>query len=123
MDNSDLDGAEAETVDQGFRAGAHIAVPLGMGRSLSPFVQAGVLYNQTRIELSDRSGSLTFKSDNALGFEAGGGLSIPLGRIISITPAVRYRRHETKFSGFDEFGAESITVSYIVADIGMKFGL
>jgi opacity protein-like surface antigen len=58
-------------------------------------------------------------SDASLGFEVGGGLDFPLGRKVSVTPAVRYTSYEADFGDADD----DPTISSVVLDVGLRIRL
>lgn len=105
---------DADLIDQGFAFGAKISLPLGMA-GLGPWVRAGGIYNQLSRDGETAAGN--FKDERKLGFEVGGGLSIPLGMVVSVTPGVRYRN----YSSDRMVGGENMNVSYIVGDLGLSF--
>ena len=82
---------------------------------MRPWVRAGGLYNHAEIEGSD--GALVADSKHTLGWEAGGGLEIPLNDAWSLTPGVRYRRLEptVRRGGIES----SNTLSDVTFDVGM----
>lgn len=109
---------EAETVDSGLALGLQASIPLAVVTGLSPWVRGGVIYNQASAEISDGTSAITIESEQTLGFEVGGGLSIPLGPAISVTPGVRYRAYSPEF----EFGGETTEgdLSYVAAEVGLS---
>jgi opacity protein-like surface antigen len=120
---------EVDLVDSGFALGGQFSVPLvGMATGLSPWVRAGAIFNQLSTEVSgdlaeagQEFGLETeSESERSLGFEIGGGVSFPLGQVISVTPGVRYRTYSPEFEGQEE---SDENISYIVLDVGLTFGL
>ena len=110
---SQLFGTSADVGDNGYTFGLRYVVP--MTTRARPWVRAGGLYNHAEIENSD--GSLVADSEHTLGWEAGGGLEIPLNAAWSLTPGVRYRRLEPKVR---RGGTESSnTLSDVTFDVGM----
>ena len=122
-DDPDFEGVDADATDSGFRAGAKVALPLQGLTGLAPFAFAGLTYSQVETGASDGGSSISFESDNALGFEVGGGVEVPVAPALSLTPALRYRSHAAEFDAFAELGGEETTVSYISLDVGLKLGL
>lgn len=110
-------GPDSEIIDQGFMFGAELALPFG-GMGLSPWVRAGGIYNQFSREGGNLIGD--FESERKLGFEAGAGISIPLGMVISITPGIRYRTYSPELGGQNRVG-EDVDISYLAADVAMRF--
>jgi hypothetical protein len=43
------------------------------------------------IELEDAGGDIVFDSGHGVGWEAGGGVTVPVGDRLTLTPGVRYR--------------------------------
>lgn len=107
---------EADLTDQGFAFGARLSLPFGGLTGLGPWVRAGAVYNQISRETDSTVGD--FESDRKFGFEVGGGLSIPLGMVVSVTPGVRYRTYSPGLTG----NLSDTNVSYLVADLGLSFG-
>lgn len=110
---SDESAFEGDLTDQGFAFGGKLNLPL-MG--FGPWVRAGAVYNELTRE-SD-VGGVDFETDSGFGFEVGGGLSIPLGLVVSVTPGVRYRSYSP---GGDGAAFSDLDVSYFVADLGLSF--
>lgn len=108
--------SDAKFTDSGLNAGAMVNLS-GMA-PMGPWVRGGVVWHKL-----DYSGSVagvegSIDSDRSLGFEVGGGLSFPLGMVISVTPGVRYVSYNPKYDGN---GGDS-NVSYLIADVGLRFG-
>ena len=106
--------ADADLTDQGFAFGGKLTLPLGL-TGLGPWVRGGAVYNKL-----SRDAAATvddFDDERKWGFEVGGGLAIPLGTVVSVTPGVRYRTHTTG----PVVGGESVNASYVVADLGLSF--
>ena len=94
----------------GVDAGVRLALPLG---PVSPWVRAGVVshslgYDGTMENGETRQGD----GDGSVGFEAGGGVQINLGRRLAVTPGVRYVRYGS--AGEDG-------VAMVVGDVGLVF--
>jgi len=66
--------------------------------------------------------SVEVESDDAFGYEVGGGLAFPLAPTLTLTPAVRYRTHPAEFP-MGSGGSEDTDVSYLSFDVGLKLGI
>lgn len=108
-------GAESRIEDTGYAAGILFQHPLA--RSIEGWVRAGALYNH--IEIEDEDGALLADSGHEPGWEAGGGLFIPIGNRLALTPGVRYRTYAADL----DTGTEAIDVdlSYVALDIGLTY--
>jgi opacity protein-like surface antigen len=123
IEGDDEEDVDADATDAGFRAGLALTLPMASLPSITPFVEAGAIYNTLEIGASDEGTSVEIESDAGIGFEAGIGLSAALGPNLSVTPSVRYRSHDASFDEFADFDDDSVTVSYIVFGIGLAFRL
>jgi opacity protein-like surface antigen len=113
-----VDDVEAEATDAGFRVGVELNVPLASAPSVTPFVQAGIIYNSLEISASGPGGSDEAESDESLGFEAGVGLTVQVGPRLDVVPSVRFRQHEIEFEG--EGGEDA---QYVLISVGLRFRL
>lgn len=102
--------------DSGLNAGAMLNLS-GMA-PMGPWIRGGVVWHKLE---GDRAfaGVADRESDRSLGFEVGGGLSFPLGMVISVTPGVRYVSYTPQYDGN---AADNSNVSYLIADVGLRFG-
>lgn len=118
-DEGGLLGSGSGTVtDQGFHAGAILSLPTGMLLGVSPYVKAGALYHEAKYDFENDAADR--ESDKQLGYEVGGGLTFPLGLVVSFTPEVKYRSYAPKWS--DGIGVQDDDdLSYVMVDLGMKF--
>lgn len=105
---------DADLTDEGFAFGGRLSLPIVGLRSLGPWLRAGAVFNRLTI---DTDTNLDEESDRQLGFEFGGGISIPLGMVVTVTPGVRYRSYSPGI-----FSDGDPSVSYFVADLGLRFG-
>jgi Outer membrane protein beta-barrel domain len=76
-----------DIVETGYRAGLQITAPIGTS-NLKYLISGGGLYNHLEVENSE--GKMTDDSGHGYGWEAEGGIVIPLGSSFSLTPTVRY---------------------------------
>jgi len=95
-------GGDFDVTDQGFGAGVIASFNAG---SIQPFVKGGIAVNNLNVDNADIQ-------DEQLGFRIGGGLNLPLGNRLSVTPGVTYTQYGFKDSDFN--------VSHITADVGLK---
>jgi opacity protein-like surface antigen len=81
------------------------------------WVRAGGIYQH--IELEEKNGDLIADSGHELGWEAGGGLVIPVGDRFALLPGARYRT----FSADIDMGAGDVAVdmSYVTVDLGLAY--
>lgn len=123
MDRPDLAHTiDATAVDSGFRGGAITPYRMRSGAT-APFLFAGGLFNRTAYYLSDGREVAGLTSNENLGYEVGGGLSIPLGGSV-ITPTISYRTHQAVFGPpGGGAGPNEVTVIYILANVGIRVGL
>ncbi|CAN5497287.1 hypothetical protein BH24GEM3_BH24GEM3_18620 [soil metagenome] len=114
-DDGDLDGADVDLTDSGFAVGGRLYLaPIG---NIAPWVQGGVLLHQLEISGSEGGVSASVTSDRGVGFEAGGGVAIPVGTNISFMPGVRYRQYPAQFGDDDDDAGD---VQYIALDLGVR---
>jgi hypothetical protein len=98
-----LTGAEGNAVADGFAAG--LTTAFGPRGAVTPWVGAGVLFHGLDVA-GTREGDV--------GFEVGGGVAVPLGPNLRLTPGVGYR----------QFGAGAHgNVSYVSAGVGLNLAL
>ena len=76
-----------DIVETGYRAGLQITAPIGTS-NLKYLISGGGIYNHLEVENSE--GKMTDDSGHGYGWEAEGGIVIPLGSSFSLTPTVRY---------------------------------
>jgi opacity protein-like surface antigen len=88
-------------------------------RSIGTWVRAGGMY--AHIEIEDENGDLAADTDHELGWEAGGGVSVPIGQRFTLTPGVRYRTLSADLVADDI--TTPVDLSYIAAEIGLQFRL
>lgn len=119
--NVEEEGVEADATDSGFRAGISLSATVPQYRNVTPFIEAGVLYNSLEISASGDGTSVSIESEDALGFEAGVGFATDISPQLSVVPMIRFRQHEAEF---DLEGIEgSDTVQYVVIGVGLRLRL
>ncbi len=116
-DDEEFGGADVDLTDSGFAVGGRLYLaPIG---NIAPWVQGGVLLHQLETDVSGSGLSLSFTSDRGVGFEAGGGVAIPLGTNISFMPGVRYRQYPAEYTDPEE-QPFNIDVQYVALDLGVR---
>lgn len=111
-------GVDIEATDAGFRAGVELNVPLASAPSVTPFLQAGIIYNSLEISVSDGDASEEAESEESLGFEAGVGLTVRVGPRLDVVPSIRFRQHEIEY---EDFGAGTEDAQYVLISVGLRF--
>jgi hypothetical protein len=120
VDEEEAAGPDLNFVDSGFSAGAQLSLPLGMITGVSPWVRGGAIFHIFDYELEEDAGANPdTSSDRTLGFEAGAGVDIPLGLILSFTPGVTYRSYEPQFEGL----TNGERLSYLAVEMGLRVRL
>ena len=76
-----------DVVETGYKAGLQITAPIGTS-NLKYLLAGGGVYNH--LEVENAEGKMTDDSGFGYGWEAEGGIVIPLGSSFSLTPTVRY---------------------------------
>jgi hypothetical protein len=107
--NADIEGVDAEYIDQGFVVGGRFTPRAGALLGFNPWVRGGVLFHDLQLTMLDD------ESERSTGFEVGGGIDIPLGLVLSFTPGVIYRQYEPDFGD-----TEAAKVSYFDISLGLK---
>lgn len=110
-------GSDFDVENTGYAFGLQFRHP--MFRNVSGWLRAGGLYKH--IELENDALTDAIDSGHELGWEAGGGLSIPLTDRLAVTPGLRYRT----FSADVEVNNVSIPVdmSWLGIEIGLNYTL
>lgn len=116
--DEDEPGVSADATDVGYRAGISLSTPPLPGNRITPFVEAGVIYNVLEIGANSGGTSLQILSDRSLGFEGGVGVVGAVNPRISVVPTLRYRRHDVEFDAAEGLDAE--TVEYVVLSVGLR---
>jgi len=88
--------------------------------SVLPWLKAGAIYHKMTIRVDGVEGD----SDWGLGFQAAAGADIPLGAVLSFSPALRYQTYTAKFQPFGlDFLAPRNDVSFLSLDLGLHIHL
>ena len=102
---------------QGFEGGVKLLMARESGAL--PWIRGGLIAHELTVE----DGAVEATSDMGLGFQASVGVDLPLGEVLSFTPALRYQTYEAEFDLIgDEIVAES-TVQHLALDLGLHIHL
>ena len=113
-------GVDVDYVDSGFNVGAQLVFSsIATLQNATPWLRGGAIFHEFEFEVEDEGAEVSFSTDREVGFEAGGGLNIPLGEVISITPGVRYVAYSPQFE-FEGEESEPVNIRYIIADVGLQ---
>jgi hypothetical protein len=110
-----LGGTKYDVDATGYAFGLQFRHPVGTSAGL--WLRAGGLYDH--IELENTAGDIVADSGHELGWEVGGGVSVPVGGRVTLTPGVRYR----SLSADLEVGQVTVPVDlrYVAAEIGVTY--
>ena len=119
--DEDEEEVDAHATDAGFRAGISLSANVPAYQNVTPFIEAGVIYNTLTIEASDGDASVDIESEASIGFEAGVGFATTVAPRLSVVPVLRFRTHDVEF---DLEGLEgSDTVQYVIVGLGVRLSL
>ncbi|MHB1327230.1 MAG: outer membrane beta-barrel protein, partial [Gemmatimonadales bacterium] len=82
-------GTDIDVEETGYVLGLRFEHPLAGAGSPALVLRGGATF--VHIEMENTDGDLVADSGHGLGWEAGAGLSLPLGRRWRVVPLVRYR--------------------------------
>ena len=115
--------AELDFEDTGYAFGLRFEHALGSegpatGAEPAVWVKAGGMVNH--IEVEDEAGVAVGDTDHGLGWEAGLGMTWPLGARVAIAPAIRYRSlsRELTLGGT----TDDVTLAYLTIGAGVRIG-
>lgn len=110
-----LAGSDLDVEDTGYAFGLRFEHPLAS--RVAGWMRAGGIANH--IELENGAGDIIADSGHGLGWEAGAGLTIPVGQRVSLTPGVRYRAltRDLDIGG----STSSMDLRYVVAGMGVAY--
>lgn len=93
--------------------GVDAGVELGLPVAASPWIRAGIVSHSLQYHADAAGGSETRDGEegSGVGFSAAGGVELPLGRRLSVTPGIRYVRYGA---------ANDDGVAVLVGDVGLK---
>lgn len=112
----DTQDADASVEIAGYAFGVRLEHPIGAAGSPAVMIRLGGSWNHLEFGAGASSEP---DSRSGIGWEIGGGLSIPLSSRWTLTPAARYRatRHDVRVGD----GTASASLGYALAELG--FGL
>ena len=108
------DFEDQEVQDAGFSVGLTTSLPSVSG--ISPWLGAGLVIHQ--FDFNDETEGQE-GVDEDLGFEVGGGLAVPLGANVRLTPGIGYRQYGVDVGTL--LGTAEFDVSYFTAGVGVNF--
>lgn len=92
----------------GFEIGGKFTLPRGAGTL--PWAKVGLIAHKAEFD----GGLIESESDREYGFQAAVGVDVPLGEVLSVSPALRYNR----LSFGDDLLEDDPDVQYLALDIG-----
>jgi hypothetical protein len=102
------EGRDARAIDSGFAIGLTASYPGIVG--VTPWLGSGLLIHDLEVE-----GATAPVGDSSIGFEVGGGLSVPIAPRLRLTPGVGFRWYNAPL------GADaSARISYFSAGVGLN---
>lgn len=99
---------DSDVESSGFEAGAKF-IFASPGSGVLPWVRGGAILHKL-----ENGGLIQVESDRSLGIQAAAGVDIPLGNVLSFSPAVRYQTYTPDFDGLDDG-----SVSFVSLDFGV----
>ena len=108
-------GETLDLNDNGYTFGLRFEHPL-VARTAG-WLRAGGLANHIEIENAD--GDLVQDTGHGLGWEVGGGVTVPIGPRLALTPGVRYRTLSRDLGVGGP--TRSSTLSYVTTGIGLAY--
>ncbi len=106
----DLDVADnARAVDSGFAVGLTAAYPL-FGAGIMPWFGSGLLLHDLAVQ-----GATTVSGSSQIGFEVGGGITVPVAPRVRLTPGIGFRRYTAPLLAQAE-----ASISYLTAGVGVN---
>lgn len=109
-----MNGSTLDFEETGYSYGLQFIHPIG-GSKVNLLIRAGGLYNHIEVE---RGGEIIADSGHGFGWQAEGGLAIPLGERWRLLPSVRYRSlaRDLNINSVDT----SVDLNYLSAGIGIS---
>lgn len=109
-------GNDTDFEETGYSFGLQFIHPIS-NSNISYLIKAGGIYNH--IETENSAGNIINDTGHGLGWQAGAGVSIPLGNRWNLIPEVRYR----SLSRDIKIGNEKIPVdlNYVSAGLGISY--
>lgn len=101
----------------GASAGLRMGIPLFP--IVKPWVKAGIAVNELTGTFSGASSGTTVTTERRPGYELGAGVDVPVMRLFSITPQVRYVSQKLRYK-FPGTSGGSRGVEYYTFDLGFR---
>ena len=98
---------------KGFEAGAKVL--FGQRGAILPWARAGATFHQLEVD----NGVIDATSDRKVGFQASVGVDIPLGQVLSFSPALRYQAYQAEFDVIDDAVVAQRDVGFLALDFGL----
>jgi hypothetical protein len=105
-----LEQEGARATDSGFALGLTAAYP-GLLGGVTPYFGSGILFHDLEVE-----NLVVPEGDRGLGVELGGGVVLPLGQRVRVTPGLGYRWYTAPF-----VDNASATISYLSVSVGLNY--
>jgi len=86
-------------------------------QSTAGWLRAGGLYDHAEIE--NTAGDIVADSGHEFGWEAGAGLSVPIGERLALAPGVRYRTFSANVDVGE--GTTSVDLTYVAVEVGLSW--
>lgn len=99
---------------KGFEAGAKLMAGSGRGGVL-PWIRVGAVLHELEVD----DGALQATSDRKVGLQASAGLDIPLGDVLSFSPALRYQAYRAEFPLVNDALVALMDVRFLTLDFGL----
>jgi hypothetical protein len=108
-------GGDMDVEDTGYALGVRFEHPLASRTAY--WLRVGGTANH--IELENGSGDIVFDSGHGAGWEVGGGVTVPIGQRLMLTPGVRYRAlsRDVEFAGI----ATPVDLRYATIAMGIAW--
>ena len=122
MFSADLPPRDLDVNETGYTLGLRLDRPFRVapaGEAVPAWwLRAGATLGHFEVE--DAAGNDAGDTSHGLGWEAGAGVSLPLGSRIAVTPGLRFRmlRREIDLG----LGAQDASLSYVTAGVGVVIG-
>ena len=110
-----LAASELDVEETGYAFGVRFQHPLGGSQTVALRLRAGGTYNH--IEIEDADGELLGDSGHGLGWEAGAGLALLVGRGWELSPGARFRSLSREVE-LDGVGVDA-TLRYVALEVGV----
>jgi hypothetical protein len=110
-------GANVDFDETGYYFGLQFIHPISEKSKINFLIKCGGTYNH--IETENSAGKIINDTGHGLGWQAGGGITIPMGKRWLLIPEVRYRSLSRDVKIGD--GATAVDLNYISTGIGISY--